>query len=205
MNRREAIKQVAWLMGGVVSAPAILGVLSGCSPKGQPGAAWKPVFLNDGQGAVVAEVAELMIPRTDTPGAGDVGVPAFIDLMLKDCYPKEDQERFIRGLNALDEDAKAAHGKGFMQLDPGQRMALVQKVHDAAAAEERKKDAPPAELERPFVLMMKELSMLGYFTSKVGATQVLQYVAVPGAFHACIPIAEAGNGRTWAVETSTRF
>lgn len=205
MNRREAIRQVAWLMGGVVSAPAILGVLSGCSPKEQPGIAWKPVFLSEGQGAVVAEVAELMIPRTDTPGAGDVGVPAFIDLMLKDCYPKEDQERFIRGLNALDEDAKAAHGKGFMQLVPEQRMALVQKVHDAAAAEERNMSAPPAELERPFVLMMKELSMLGYFTSKVGATQVLQYVAVPGAFHACIPVAEAGNGRSWAVETSTRF
>jgi hypothetical protein len=205
MNRREAIKQVAWLMGGVVSAPAILGVLSGCSPKASTGVAWKPVFLTEGQGAVVAEVAELMIPRTDTPGAGDVGVPAFIDLMLKDCYTKEDQERFIHGLNALDEDAKAAQGKGFMQLAPEQRMALVQKAHDAAAAEERNKSLPPAQLERPFVLMMKELSMLGYFTSKVGATQVLQYIAVPGAFHACIPVAEAGNGKTWAVETATRF
>jgi gluconate 2-dehydrogenase gamma chain len=53
--------------------------------------------------------------------------------------------------------------------------------------------------------MMKELTMLGFFTSQTGATQVLQYVAVPGAFRACIPLAEAGNGRTWAVETNTRF
>jgi hypothetical protein len=180
-------------------------VLSGCSPKPPPGISWKPVFLTEAQGAVVAEVADLMIPRTDTPGAGDVGVPAFIDVMLKDTYPQQDQERFVAGLNALDEDAQTAHGRKFMQLVPEQRMALLQKVHDAAAAEERQLNLPPLQLQRPFVLMMKELTMLGYFTSKVGATQVLQYVAVPGAFHGCIPVTQAGNGKTWAVETSTRF
>jgi glucoside 3-dehydrogenase (cytochrome c) hitch-hiker subunit len=203
MNRREAIQQVAWLMGGAISAPAILGVLGGCSPKAS--VTWKPVFLTEAQGAMVADVAELMIPRTDTPGAGDVGVPAFIDLMLKDAYPKRDQERFLSGLAALGEDAKRAHGRGFIELPAQQRMALLQKIHDAAAAEERQLNLPPAQLQRPFVLMMKELSMLGYFTSKVGATQVLQYVAVPGGFRACIPVAQAGNGKTWAVETSTRF
>jgi hypothetical protein len=203
MNRREAIQQVAWLMGGALSAPAILGVLSGCSPKAS--ATWKPVFLTEAQGAVVADVAELIIPRTDTPGAGDVGVPAFIDLMLKDAYPKQDQERFLGGLAALEEEAKGAHGKKFLELPWEQRMALLQKIHDAAAAAERQLNLPPAQLQRPFVLMMKELSMLGYFTSKVGATQILQYVAVPGGFQACIPLAQAGNGKTWAVETSTRF
>jgi gluconate 2-dehydrogenase gamma chain len=54
-------------------------------------------------------------------------------------------------------------------------------------------------------LMMKELTLLGFFTSQVGATQVLQYVAVPGGFQACIPVAQAGNGKTWATETSLRF
>ena len=53
--------------------------------------------------------------------------------------------------------------------------------------------------------MMKELTLLGFFTSQVGVTQVLQYVAVPGGFQACIPIAQAGNGKTWATETSLRF
>ena len=53
--------------------------------------------------------------------------------------------------------------------------------------------------------MMKELTMLGFFVSKPGATQVLQYVAVPGGYQACIPIAQAGNGKQWATETSLRF
>jgi hypothetical protein len=64
---------------------------------------------------------------------------------------------------------------------------------------------PPSQRKRPFVLMMKELTMLGFFVSKPGATQVLQYVAVPGGYQACIPIAQAGNGKQWATETSLRF
>ena len=53
--------------------------------------------------------------------------------------------------------------------------------------------------------MTRELTLLGFFTSQVGATQVLQYDPVPGAFHACVPLPEAGNGKTWAEETSTGF
>jgi gluconate 2-dehydrogenase gamma chain len=203
MNRREALQQVAWLMGGAISAPAVLGVLSGCAPK--PGASWKPAFLTEEQGAMVAEVAELMIPRTETPGARDVGIPAFIDLMLKDAYPKRDQDRFLAGLRRLEERAQRDYGNAFLKLSGQQRMDLLQAVHDEATAAERELDLPPASLQRPFVLMMKELAMLGFFTSQIGATQVLQYVAIPGAFRACIPLAQAGNGKSWATETSTRF
>jgi hypothetical protein len=82
-------------------------------------------------------------------------------------------------------------------------------VHDAAAAAEKARDAandvPASKRKRPFVLMMKELTLLGFFTSQVGATQVLQYEAVPGGFQACVPVAAAGNGKTWATETSLRF
>src|SRR5256885_6263657 len=65
----------------------------------------------------VAEVAEIMIPRTATPGAKDVGVPAFIDAMLKEAYPREDRERYLSGLEAFDAAARTAHGEGFLRLD----------------------------------------------------------------------------------------
>jgi gluconate 2-dehydrogenase gamma chain len=202
MNRREALQQVAWLMGGAISAPALLGILNGCTPRQSAG--WKPVFLNDEQGALVGEVAEIMIPRTDTPGAKDVGIPSFIDLMLKDAYPKEDQGRFIAGLKQFDAQAHEQYGRGFMQLDSAQRGALVRATHEAATAVERSYTGSAA-LERPFVLMTKELTLLGYFTSQAGATQVLQYNPLPGVFKGCVPLSEAGNGKTWAVESSTRF
>jgi hypothetical protein len=206
MNRRELIQRVAWLMGGAVSAPAVLAVLNGCSPK--PSASWTPLFLSKEEGAIVDDVAELIMPRTDTPGARDVGVPAFIDVILKDAYPTEDQARFVSGLKDFEAEAQRAHGKPFLELAQAQRVAFLQKIHDAAVATEKTQadnDVPADERKRPFVLMMKELTLLGFFTSQVGATQVLQYVAVPGGYQACIPIAKAGNGKQWATETSLRF
>ena len=157
---------------------------------------------------MVEDVAELILPRTATSGARDVGVPAFIDVILKDAYPAEDQARFISGLKDFDGDVQRAHGKPFLDLPAAQRLSLLQEAHDAAAAAEKEqadKDVPAAERKRPFVLMMKELTLLGFFTSQAGATQVLQYEAVPGGFQACIPIAQAGNGKQWATETSLRF
>ena len=203
MNRRQALQQVAWLMGGAVSAPALLGILNGCTAK-QSTVAWKPVFLSAEQAAVVAEIAEIMIPRTDTPGAQDVGVPAFIDLMLQDAFPKEDQTRFLAGCGEFTALAQQRHGAAFMQLGPAQRGALVQTTHDAATAAARDHTGDKA-LPRPFVLMIKELTLLGYFTSEVGAKQVLQYNPAPGAFRGCVAVAEAGNGRTWATDPSARF
>jgi hypothetical protein len=207
MNRRELIRRVAMLMGGAISAPAVLGVLNGCSAK--PSAGWHPLFLSQEEGAIVEAIAELIVPRTDTPGARDVGVPAFIDVILKDAYPAEDQARFVSGLKDFDAEAHRAHGQPFLELPPTQRVSFLQQMHDAAAVAEKSQqadqDVPAAERKRPFVLMMKELTLLGFFTSQAGATQVLQYVAVPGGFQACIPVAQAGNGKNWATETSLRF
>jgi hypothetical protein len=192
MDRREALRRTALLMGGVVSAPAIMGVLQGC--KAKPGLAWKPVFLNEDQASIVSQVAEIIIPRTDTPGAKDAGVPGFIDQILKECYSAEDQKRFTEGLQAFNDEARKAYGEDFASLDDDDQVAFVTKVHDAAVNDSQNGDAG----NRPFILTMKELTMLGFFTSEPGATQVLQYVAVPGAYHGCISVSEAGNGKTWA-------
>ena len=188
MDRREALKRTAWIMGGAVSAPAILGILKGCTAK--PTLNWKPVFLTAEQGTLVSELAEIIIPKTDTPGAKDVGVAGFIDQMVNECYSKEDQDKFLNGLKAFDEEAKKEHGDIFSDLDAEQQVAFVKKIHDAAVNE--KGD------DRPFILTLKELTMLGFFTSEVGATQVLQYNPVPGSYNGCVPLNEAGNGKTWA-------
>ncbi len=192
MDRREALRKTALLMGAAVSASALTGILQGC--KATPELTYKPVFFTEDQARIVTEVAEIIIPKTDTPGAKDTGVPGFTDLMLKDCYKKEDQDRFLAGLTSFDEDAKKAYGDSFIYCKPEQQVELVTKVHAAALAEAKENK----EAKRPFILMAKELTLLGFFTSEPGATQVLQYIAVPGSYKGCIPLAEAGNGKTWA-------
>ena len=191
MDRREAIQRTAMMLGYAVSAPAIMGILNGC--RATPELAFKPVFLSEELAGVVSEIAEIIIPKTDTPGAKDAGVPSFIDLMLKDCYEIEDQDRFIKGATDFDADAKATYGDNFILCDPEKQKELVFKYH-SEALDAMKSDSPPKE--RPFIMMMKELTMLGFFTSEPGATQVLQYEAVPGAYKGCVPLSEVG--RTWA-------
>jgi len=206
MNRREALKQVAFLMGGAVSAYSILGIEKGyCADASRSAPARSSVF-NDSQVQLVTRVADIIIPRTDTPGASDVGVPGFIDLMLGGVYPKSDRDRYLTGLAEFEAAARSEGQPGFTSLKPTQQVELVKKFHDAAVADERRRprgeDDHP---QRPFILMTKELTLLGFFTSQVGATQVLQYAAVPGSFHACIPLAQAGNGKSWAVQPGVEF
>ena len=234
MNRRELLQRVAWLMGGTVATPAVLAVLNGCSRTPGTGA---PLVLDEAQRALIAEVAEIIIPRTDTPGAQDVGVPRFIATMLQDAFSSEEQQSFISGLQDFEMAAQRAHGKLFLQLSQSQRVAFARKLHDDIVAEakarlklqrgwrklEEQSAVPVDQLRavkkrlramlgsqaqrpaRPFILTMKELTLLGYFTSEVGATQILQYLPVPGRQQGCIPVREAGNGKTWALETSYRF
>ena len=192
IDRREAIKRTAMLMGAAVSASAITGVLNGCKPA--PELLYNPVFFTPDQARIVTEVCEIIIPKTDTPGAKDAGVPGFIDTMLKDCYRKEDQDRYLDGLAAFDERAKSTYGDRFIYSKPEQQAELVKAVH-AEALQEMKENR---EAKRPFILMTKELTLLGFFTSEPGATQVLQYIAVPGSYKGCIPLSEAGNGKAWA-------
>ncbi len=205
LDRRELLKRVAYLMGGALSTPAIMGVLQGCSPKASSSSAITLSFFTPEQAALVAEVADIMIPRTDTPGAKDVGVPAFIDSMLHATYPEKDQARYIGGLTAFELRANEQHGKHFVELTVDQQRDLVREVHDAALQAGRENEMNDRRDNRPFILMTKELTMLGFFTSEVGATQVLQYVAVPGFYHGCVPLKDAGNGKTWATETSFPF
>jgi gluconate 2-dehydrogenase gamma chain len=203
LSRRETLKRIAWLMGGTLSASAILGIRKGYSAT--TSAASKPSVLSQEQMSIVAAVAEIMIPRTDTPGAIEVGVPGFIDLMLKDVYTQQDRDRFLAGLAEFDAAAHSEQGKDFHALESTRQVALVRKFHDAAVIEEKRLARPQQRFQRPFILMTKELTLLGFFTSRAGDTHVLQYVAIPGSYHGCLPIGQAGNGKTWAVEPGIAF
>ncbi len=178
------------LMGSALSVPAIMGVLNGCTAK--PIIDWKPVFLDENQAAIIGEVAEIIIPKTDTPGAKDVGVPAFIDLMLNDVYGIQDKQHFLEGLKEFDAGANEKYGDNFIGLVPDKQVEYVREVHADALS----KRAAGADVKRPFILSVKELTLLGFFTSEPGATQVLQYDPVPGEYKGCVSLKDVG--KTWA-------
>lgn len=190
MNRRDALERAGLVLGYAVSAPVLAAIMNGC--KATPGLTFKPEFFSEDQAGVISEVAEIIIPRTDTPGAKDVGVPGFIDKILKECYKKEDQDRFLSGLKSFDDDANEMYGDSFLDLEPTQQEEHVRKIHDRAIEASKKGELK----ERPFILMAKELTVAGFFTSEPGATEVLQFNPVPGAYRGCVPLAEIG--KAWA-------
>jgi len=190
LERRALLKRVAWMLGGAISAPAALAILQGCSAKeAAPGAAaWQPRFFKGSQADFMTAIADVIIPKTDTSGALDAGVPAFIDSVMADVYPKDAQERFSAGINEF-ETAAAEGGKGFLDQDAAQRTATVRQSIDAALTGEHE--------HKPFILAARELTLLGFFTSKVGITENMEYVAVPTAYHGCVPLSQMKKHVYW--------
>lgn len=188
IKRREAIKRTAWIMGGVLSAPTIAGILNGCTPK--PELTWTPSFFNEDQARLVMEVAETILPKTDTPGAKDLGVPGFIEEMVSIVWDEEKRNDFMQGLTQLNDACKKEMGTDFVSLDATKQKAFCKKKDEEA------KTAPWED--KPVFWSLKELTIVGYYTTEHGATEELQYIAIPVEQHGCLPLSETGNGKTWA-------
>ncbi len=189
MNRREAISKVALLLGGTVIG-AELFMNTACNPRA--------VKVNDlfdsDQLTFLDEVAETILPATSTPGAKAAKVGAFMTGMVKDCYTPEDQKIFIKGILQLDDACKKQFGKEFMDCDARQRTGLLNRLNKEQNKYQKEKKADDPN---HYFTMMKQLTLLGFFTSEVGATQALRYVPVPGKYDGCIPYKK--GDRAWAI------
>jgi len=192
MNRRDAIKQTALIMGAAVSSSVAAGILNGCQPK--PGITWNPVFFTEDQAILITRLTDVIIPTTDTPGAKEVGVPAFIEEMVRDVYSENERARFMAGLDEFSNGSTKEYGNPFNDLNAEDQLLFITAIHSEAI---KAKQNSNGDVEKPFIMMVKELTVLGFFTSQVGAEQVLQYSAVPGVYRGCISLEEAG-GKTWA-------
>ncbi len=261
ISRREAIFRVGGLLGGL----SLIGgsaLLAACE-KGGGGAAERAAATSDGAGqfstqdiAFLDEVADTILPTTaKSPGAKAAQTGAFMALMVTDTYDPKDQKTFRDGMKTLDEACTKAHGHGFMQSTPEQRLALLTQLDreaksymDARAAagararaaeaarpieqapqgeapggqkkadtgslaqskgqgtqaekalqgDERQQAATGAGTANPaaamtadapphYFRMMKELAMLGFFTSEIGYTKAMRYQETPGRFDPCVP------------------
>lgn len=180
MNRREAIKRTALMMGAAVSASTVAAVLDGCAPAGS-GMEWVPQFLDAPQAGIVSAIAERIIPRTDTVGAQDVGVPEFIDRMYGQYLNEQEKQLLTAGLAQTEADSQAAHQKAFTSLSGEQQDELLKKM----ATSEGEPQA--------FFRKMRELTLTGYFTSEKVGKEILHYDPIPGAYKGCVPITETGN------------
>ena len=191
MNRRDALTRVGLLLGGTVVGAELF--MSGCknAPDKNIGAGGTN-FSNDDI-AYFDEIAETILPATDTPGAKDAKVGAFWATIVKDCYTEQEQKVFLDGMKKLNDASVQKNGKSYMDSTPEQRhellVALDKEQKDYMAA--KKKDDPAH-----YFRMMKELTLWGYFTSEPGATKALRYIAVPGKYVGCMDYKK--GDKAWA-------
>ncbi|SFD51734.1 Gluconate 2-dehydrogenase subunit 3 [Chitinophaga sp. CF118] len=191
MNRRDAIRNVALLLGTAISA-STLSALEGCNPKGPENYALKAPETH----SLLAEIAETIIPKTDTPGAKEAKVEDFIVTMLNDCYKTSDQQIVLDGLKKIDAASEKQYKKPFVEISAEQKTALLTEIDKERVAynkRDNKKEGDPTH----YFQILKELTLLGYFTSEPGATKALRYVPVPGKFEGCIPYKK--GDKAWAV------
>ncbi|HMB92936.1 MAG TPA: gluconate 2-dehydrogenase subunit 3 family protein [Rhodothermales bacterium] len=249
LNRREAIQRVTAMLGGI----ALVGgsaLLTGCRDEKNEGsgeADATPTLFSDEEIAYLDEIAETILPETETPGAKAAGVGAFMAVMVTDTYEADEQQAFRNGMDQLNEACQQMHGTSFMEATPEQRLALLEQLDQeqmdymAARAEVRRQAevatpadttampadttvaadsaqadaflpdqrqenttgadasaAPAITADSPahYFRMMKELTLLGYFTSEIGYTQAMRYNETPGRFDPCVPYAE--GDKAWA-------
>lgn len=171
LSRREAIRRALFLLGGSLLLPDVLKAWDA------PGKALPPALA--GREALIGELAERILPATDTPGAKAAGVPAFIQTMLADCSPAADQALFEQGLGRLDAAAQQRFGRGFVDCPETDQHLLLE-----------------AEQDSPFFALAKRLTVYGYFTSEIGCTRALRYDPLPGHYDGDVAYAP-GDG-AWA-------
>jgi len=168
-------------------------------------------LFNEDHIAFLNEVADTILPTTSSPGAKAANVGHFMAVMVQDCYTPEDQQTFIDGISKLDDASEKQFSKKFMDITPAQRTELLvgldkeQKEYTterskAVNADKAKHSADPdykfAGKPNHYFRMMKELTLLGYFTSEIGATKALRYVAIPGRYDGCVPYKK--GDKAWA-------
>ncbi|HLQ99230.1 MAG TPA: gluconate 2-dehydrogenase subunit 3 family protein [Sphingobacterium sp.] len=179
MNRREAIQRVAMLVGGSVIGANLF--LEGCT---RPATKTVESLFEAENTDFLGDLAEAILPETDTPGAKEAGVGEFIPVMVRDTYTEEDQKVFVEGLNGVDARSKKEFDKNFQDLSAEEKLEFVNMLDKEAKEHESNKEE---DEKSHFFTMLKQLTLTGFFTSEVGMTKALRYVKIPGKFDGNYP------------------
>jgi hypothetical protein len=211
MERRELLKMIALLTGGVVVGGEVF--LTGCKTGAKTDAGFTASNI-----VLLDEVGETIIPATATPGAKAAQIGEFMKTMVTDCYTEKEQIVFNEGIESLEKACKKANNKSFMECTPQQRHDLLVTLEKEAQAYNKKRNEDEKPLREAheqknstiswkdqkeftgapshYYTMMKQLTLLGFFTSKTGMTETLRHIAVPGKFDGAMPYVK--GDKAWA-------
>ncbi|WP_416307999.1 gluconate 2-dehydrogenase subunit 3 family protein [Neptunicella sp. SCSIO 80796] len=191
LNRRVFLKQMSMLLGGALSAPALLALENSHQLTGLVND--KTLFNDDIP--LFTRIANTIIPATDTPGAADAKVGNFVHDMVNQVFNQQQQLDFANHLQLFRQRTKIQMGQDFMNLSAAQQQQWLTELNQDMV---HRRWGQPVEQDNglDFFQTMKEFTIIGFFTSEIGATKVLKYDPIPGSYKGSVPYKEIG--RAWA-------
>jgi len=172
VSRRTLLKQLALVSAGVALSPSFIS----CSSKPSP--LFKNITITEEQVALLAIIAETIIPKTNAPGAKDALVNEYCIKMIDDCLSKKDQEKWLNGLNHFNDLVKKINNKEFGKSDASEQLKILVELDESKAEDD----------VNFFFKTMKQLTLRGYTTSEYYLTNVQGYKIIPGKFKGCVPV-----------------
>lgn len=177
VDRRALLRTAILLVGGSMATAPAMALAEA--------AAAAPRYFSPAQFAVLDEVAAIIIPKTDTPGAREAGVPGYVDALMADWAAPVTAQQTRDLVDQIDVYSKAEFGAPLLSLDPARRLEAM-RAFDLSAMQSNR-----------VYRRLKELVMMTFYLSEVGATQELRYELVPGVWEGSVPL-EPGQP-AWAV------
>lgn len=212
MNRREILRYTAYATGAALSAPLASALLMGCKrDEAMLEAGFQPSFFTEAEYEYVTKLADTMLPKTDTPGAVEVGVPQMMDDMVANVYSQEDQDKFREGLKVLMDEMDAANPGGFAKLDNDKALIYLQDqdLHYKGAPQKTTMSGEDVPQEvaveengpsaRDAYFNLKGMIIGSFFNTEEAATTLLVYEPVPGEYIPCGDLQELTGGKAWAI------
>ncbi len=188
MKRRELLKYTALASGTAVFAPLASSILAGCGRKPVENALdYQPEVFTADQFKLVTDIADVILPRTDSPGASDVGVPETIDSIVANVYETADQDLYKAGMVSL---AAFMEDSGYMKKSAEEKLTFLRDF-------EMGNLETPEGVDRAY-MHLKQQIIAFYLSSEAIAENQLNYLPVPGEYQPCITLEEAG-GKAWAI------
>jgi hypothetical protein len=177
MNRREALKRTAVITGIAISGSTAISLLQSC--QGERNRSWKPVFFTKEESVLVSAICNVLIPKTETPGAIELHLPQFLDVMINDCLP-DAEKVFRKPFNEFSESVINEFSKSFEKCNSEDQCKIVEDLEEKSESDETDKYV--------FYHIIKDLTQFGYLSSEYVMKNLLDYQPIPVDFKGCIDV-----------------
>ncbi len=197
MDRRELLKKSALGIGITLTLPAITTILNSCTPSEAP-ISWDPRSLSEDQIRTVGGIADTILPKTNTPGAMDLMLDRFVDIMIDVSYEEKEKREFTDQLESFMADCRSKYGEDFQNCSDSQKNEIITSLESSST--KTTSQVWGKDIQTPmsvtFYRKLKGLILTGYYTSEDVGKNILSYDPIPGKQIGCIPLSEVGNSWT---------